>query len=193
MDQNTIHKLNTDKYFAVAFAVDNNPFGFIDALKAAGFGAEFTGSPDANKLTAKKIIFDLIGARNQQKLTEVFGNVNYLNNDVNSADYTKGYREYFISNTPTGAVDLGNYAARSGFSFDGLFAGLGAGLLTYATVSGGGGSPTQTEQERLDAEASAKKKKTWIIVGGIIAVIVIGVITYLLWPSGTKPASAKAA
>ena len=184
--EQVIQKLKTDQFFAVNFAVDNNPFGFIDQLKAVGYNSSFDSeNANNNILTAKKIIFTLIGRKNQSVINSVFNNVPYLNNDVTSAPYTKGFRDFFIVNTPTEDVNDSNYKQKGGFSFDGLFAGLGAGLLTYgtiasATASGGITTMTPEQQKAKEAEAkAAKNKKIWLYLGVGIVVILISLGIYL--------------
>lgn len=184
IDQLTTQKLQSDKYFAMKFAVDNNPLGVIDSLRSHGYGSYFNGNLQEDKTTALKILSQLTQERNQ-KIKAIFDSVNYLNNDSNSEDYTKGYRNYFIQNTPTELVNNENYKQKGSFSFDGMMAAIGAGLLTYnAAVANGGIPKTQEEKDQeaqAKAEADTKKKRNtiiWVVVSVIGVSVIIGAIVY---------------
>ena len=192
--QETIQELKSNKYFAVQFSVDNNPAGFITQLSQMGYGASFVGDISTDAATAKKIIYQLIGNKDQKAISRLFSNVPYLNNDTGSAEYTKGFRNFFLSTTPTSAVDANTRAKDGGFSFDGLFAGIGSGLLTYANFSaaskaGGGTASPEEAKKAEEAAMAAKKKQTWVIVGVIsFAVLIIGIIVIATMPKKAKQA-----
>jgi hypothetical protein len=181
---NLILRMKQNPMAAAAFAVDNNPFGSVEQLKKMGYTDSFNGTPEQNVLRAKQIILSFTPNR-PDKVQEFFNNVNYLNDDESSAAYTKGFKDYFLTNTPTNLVDNANYKNDSGrFSFDGLLAALGTGLTTYSNVSNAqsGTTLTPTQIQQQQAEAEAKRKRTmwgWIIGGiagiGVITIIVIAV------------------
>lgn len=182
MQTQTIQKLQ-NPYYAIEFIVENNPNGVVDRLKIMGFEKLFTTNLSDNKAIAKQLLSNWYNTRQTNKITEVLNNVNYLNDSMDSADYTKGFRAYAKENTPSGAVDEQLVASQLGreFSWDGLMAGLGAGLTTYTTM---GNNPSGTgaayDVANAAAEEQKKKTRTWMIIGGVVLVIVIiGVVVLM--------------
>lgn len=176
--------------FATYFMVDNNSKGVISYLQGKGFN--FTGNLNSDKTTAKKIILDWYNNRETSKINELLNSVSYMNEgDSDTMAYTKGFRSYFVENTPTSAVDTKvreNIAGREGeFSWDGLFAGLGAGLTTYTSFSGSntGNSPAY-DKAIIEAEEKKKATRTWIIIGSIVGLIALTGIVILVVKNKNK-------
>lgn len=173
MPSQKIEKLK-NPFYAMDFMVDNNPNGIISQLSVMGFGSFFTGNLVSDIVRAKNIFRNFYLNKQTATIKELINNVNYLNDSPQSAEYTKGYKDYVLENTPSGAVDERAMTSTLGreFSWDGLLAGLGAGLTTYTGVSGAGAGTNGTDANS-DLAEQKQKQKTWLIVGGIILVVVI--------------------
>jgi len=170
-------------FYTIDFMVDNNPSGVIKRLHEMGFSTVFNGNPDFDKVQAKKIFRNFYINKQTQKIHDLINNVNYLDNAPESANYTKGFKSYVMENTPSGAVDERAMTSTLGreFSWDGLLAGLGAGLTTYTGMTGAGTYGNDANSQAMaEAEAQKKKQKTWLIVGGVILVVVVIGIVILL-------------
>lgn len=163
-------------FYTIDFMVENNPSGVIRKLYDMGYSVAFTGNLISDKQQAKKILRNFYINKQTGKIKELINNVNYLDNSTESAEYTKGFKDYVLENTPSGAVDERAMTSTLGreFSWDGLLAGLGAGLTTYTGISGAGTTGSDANsQAAAELEAQKKKQKTWLIVGAVILVIVV--------------------
>lgn len=189
---NDIQTQMTEKFknpqFTIQFMVDNNPIGIINQLKKMGYSSLFTGVLGSDKMIVKKVMYDMYVNKKQPILFEILNNVSYLNEGDESEttlEYTKGYRDYVIDNTPTGSVSLDSYngLGNSKFSWDGLLAGLGAGLTTYGSMSsiGGAGTTPLDAQAQAEADKARKSKQMWTIIGvtvAVIALVGLGIVIY---------------
>lgn len=184
----TIAKFKNPVY-AVYFMVDNNANGVIEYLaNKAGFSSIFTGTVQESKPKAREIILDWYKNQESSKILDLLNNVQYLNEgDENTMDYTKGFRDYFVENTPTGAVNTenrSNIAGREGdFSWDGLFAGLGAGLTAYSSFGSNSQQGTSGDYNAANdaAAAEAKKSKTWMWILGVVGgLALIGIVIVIV-------------
>lgn len=169
--------------FCVYFMADNNPKGVLSYLEKKGY--KFTGNTSYDKPTAKKIILEWYNNKETSKISELLNSVSYMNEgDSETMSYTKGFRDYFIENTPTQSVTTEvreNISGREGdFSWDGLFAGLGAGLTTYTSFNGSGTTGTSYDQAMIEAEKKKTQTRTWIIIGSIVGLIALTGIVILV-------------
>ncbi len=179
-----IAKLQSDPLFALGFATDNNPEAIRPAITALGYKT----SGEQDLYDALVHIYKTGGT---DTLKKILNETPYKNNAPND---TAGYSKFFMSKSPPGSQPKN---ARS--IWDGVLAGLGAGLVTFGTMdagSSGGGGNTQTAAQKAAADkaasdaAAAQKKKTttmWLIIGGVVVVVVI---LFVFFTGKKKPAAA---
>lgn len=187
-----IARLKTDPSFLIGFMIDNNK----DGVNAVTFERYKYSATDPVAL--KKFILDKIAnAPDSKSLTSDLLQVKYLNGPTESVAtqpqvYTQGYQEYFLSQM-AGVTNT----SQKGL-LEAVFAGVGAGLSTFADASQdqqnntpGGTGLTQAQIDALKKEEEERKKKeeeekrrrtTWTIVGVVVGLIVIGVVIYFAMP-----------
>lgn len=171
--------IKTNPYFALMFAIENNPQGVLDALSASGL-VPIKSSGDS-KTWSYEILKAMLES-DKQRAINLISKVRYKINS--KAVWTISYSSYFID-TQKNTNNLG-----AKFSVDALLGGLGAGLSAYSGASmGNEGSSSsgmsdaqlQAEQDAKDkADAEAKKKKRnniiYISAGGLVLLIVLYVM-----------------
>jgi hypothetical protein len=183
-----LNSLRTNPNFALGFALDNNFKGVQSVLMNEGYDVQ-------TKVEALNILKMLLET-DKQKCISLIAKVPYNNkavNDNGGPSYTAGFSDYFRLKTPPNAIK----ASEKGFSFDGLLAGLGAGLMAYTSLSAigntNGAVDASVAQSKAEAEAKAKaeadakkeKQKMWML-GGIGALVVFIAIYLFTRPKKTN-------
>lgn len=175
-----IAKLETDPFFCLGFAIDNNPQGVVVALQNNGYAVPNNTDAKALKLFLLETLKGIL-ISDKSKAIEIVSQVPYIK-DVPIDSYTYGLYDYFARTQPAATV-----TGSQRFSLDALLGGLGAGLSTYASVSTSTGTIAPLTAIQLKAEADAKakadadkrKRNNYYIIGGVIVVVIFGVIFYM--------------
>lgn len=199
--QEILLKIQREHLFALGFAIDNNPDGVSQSMKAAGF------PNDGTRKGMFDILLGLMKSGSKETVIKIISKVGYVGNAPN---YTGGFSDYFIRNSPPDSKPKTPTANGSKFSWDGLLAGLGAGLSTFVAAGGINGAANSLGMGDTDTNPAtcpkseeapdccvgdtvcidkAKTKKMWIIIGiaaGSI-LLIIG-LAYFVNKNKNKPA-----
>jgi len=168
-----IAKLESDALFALGFAVDNNLDGVVISLKNKGITVPVLPYAELKKWCYEKLV-ELLKT-NKPLCIEIVSAVPY---NKEATNYTEGFYDYFANNQPADTV-----TAQQKFELDALLGGLGAGLMTYASISSAPAGTTTlstAEKEQIaaaqKAEADRKRRNTNIIIGVVVGIVVVAVL-----------------
>lgn len=190
--QEILLKAQREHLFALGFAIDNNPDGVSQSMKAAGY------ANDGSRKGMFDILLGLMKTGNKETVIKIISKVGYVNAAPN---YTGGFADYFIRSSPPDAKPKTPVANGSKFSWDGLLAGLGAGLSTFVATGGIGGltggvatdtnpatcpkseeAPECCEGDTvcIDKANKEKTKKMWVIIAIVAgSLLLIAGLVYL--------------
>ena len=185
-------RLMNDMDYALAFAANNQPAQIASSLAGKGINVG-DGSPAA----LFKVMRELVTNGNSRTVIEVLNVIPYNPNPPKGAEWTAGFSDFFIRNTPK------SVAVQKSFGLSGILGAVAGAINGFLGASQGQPANSTTpqltqeqieqmkkdEEERKKKEEEEKKRKTKNFIIGLAVVVILVVVIVIVVKKSKKKAS----
>lgn len=163
-----LNKLVSDPFFGFRFAIDNNFVGLANAIK------QVTGISVNSPDIAYQTLVTMLKEGRKEQIQKIYDLVSYNNSADN---YTGGMKDWFMSKTPA-LLQPNTTSGR--ISFEGVLAGIGAGLNAFVTFSQFTSGQTATQQQIEEEKKKEEEKKRKQMILWITLVFLFLIIVFII-------------